>query len=192
MKLQGQRIYLAALEREDCKKLWEDQEYDFDNPMTDLTFGLSAEKANDWFEDINKRLEAGTHVRLGVFLNDGTVIGDVALQDIDKEHRSCSLGMNIPKIDMRGKGYGKEAVRLILKYGFCILGLERIWARTYETNSLGQKSLENAGFTLEGIKRKAIYFCGERVDEYHYGMLREEFGCGERENGSDQEVRSRG
>jgi len=175
MKLKGRRIYLAALEKADCRKLYEEQEYNFDNPMTDISFGYSIEKSDDWYEDIQKRLAAGTHVRVGVFLNDGGVIGDIALQDIDWQSRSASLGMNIPKEENKSQGYGQEALGLILKYAFEILGLERVWARTYATNPLGQKSLEKAGFVLEGVKRKAVYHFGKRIDEYHYAMLVEEY-----------------
>jgi len=175
MKLHGKNIYLAALEREDCKTLYKEQEYDFDNPMTDVGFGYSVESSDSWYEDIQKRLEAGTCVRLGVFTKGGEVVGDIALQDINWQTRSCSLGMNIPKAANRNKGYGKEAVGLILKYGFDIMGLERIWARTYETNPLGQKSLEAAGLVLEGVARKSAYQFGRRIDEYYYAMLVEEW-----------------
>lgn len=175
LRLQGENIYLAALTREDCKKLWEDTEYDFDNPTDTVLFGASAENADKWFDDIQKAANEGVNVRLGIFLNDGTVVGDVALQDIDKLNRSCTLGMGFSKMEYRGKGYGRESARLILKYGFHNMGLWRIWASTLGPNIAAQKSLEGLGFMREGIKRQAVYFCGEYVDELHYGMLRHEF-----------------
>ena len=174
LKLQGKLLYLAAMEREDCKKVYEDFEYDFDNPTEPLYIGYSVEKSNEWFDEIQK-LQGNTHIRLGIFLNDGTVIGDVALQDIDNKNRSCSVGMGITKIEYRNKGYGKEAVKLILDYGFNNIGLERIAANTLEINISAQKSLEKAGFILEGKERKAVYFGGRRYDRYNYGLLAEEY-----------------
>ncbi|NMB39293.1 MAG: GNAT family N-acetyltransferase [Firmicutes bacterium] len=72
------------------------------------------------------------HIRLGVFVLDGTVIGDVALQDIDWKNRSCSIGLGITKLEYRSKGYGTETVKTIIHYGFKNLGLERIKADTLE------------------------------------------------------------
>ena len=174
MKLQGEKIYLAMLERKDCKTLWNDFEYDFDNPTEEFNIGHSDEKADDWFDEIQK-LQGSRNVRLGIYLNDGTVIGDVALQDIDRVNRKCSVGIGIAKIENRSKGYGREAVKLMLDYGFKYLGMERITANTLEINKGAQKVMERLGFTLEGRERKAIYLNGNKYDRLCYGILKEEY-----------------
>jgi len=174
VKLQGERIYLAALERHDCKKLYADFEYEFDKPTERLYIGHSVEGSDNWFDDIQK-VQGKQHVRLGIFLNDGTVIGDVALQDIDEWNRSCSIGIGIAKIKNRRSGYGKEAISLIIDYGFFNIGLERIVAKTLEPNIASQKSFERLGFTLEGTERQAIYFSGKRYNRLNYGLLAEEW-----------------
>lgn len=174
MKLQAKDIYLATLERKNCKSIWNDFEYDFNNPTEQLNMGHSEEKADQWFDDIQKQ-QGISNVRLGIFLNDGTVIGDVALQDLDRTNRSCSVGMGIAKIKNRSKGYGQQAVNLILNYGFVYLGMERITANTLEINIGAQKSLEKCGFVLEGRERKAIYLNGEKYDRLNYSILKEEF-----------------
>ncbi len=83
--------------------------------------------------------------------------------------------MGIAKLENRNRGYGKQAVRLILDYGFNNLGMERITANTLEINISAQKSLEGLGFILEGRERKAGYFGGKRYDRLIYGLLAEEF-----------------
>ena len=173
-KLQGERVYLATLEREDCKTIFAEKEYDFDRCTEPMNIGYSVENGDEWFDEIQK-LQGKENVRLGIFLNDGTVIGDVALQSIDNKNRSCSIGMGIAKIENRNKGYGKQAVGLILDYGYCNLGMERISASTLEINISAQKSLEGLGFTLEGRERKAVYFGGKRYDRLIYGLLAEDF-----------------
>ena len=170
LKLQGKQVYLAVLEREDCKKLWNDFEYDFDNPVEPFNIGHSIEKAEGWFDEIQK-LQGDKNVRLGIFLNDGEVVGDVALQDIDSTHRICSIGLGIAKIENRGKGYGTEAVRLILEYGFDHVGIERMTANTLEINKPAQRSLEKLGFVLEGRERKAFCYGGKKYDRLNYGLL---------------------
>lgn len=52
MKLQGKRIYLAMLERADCKTLWNTFEYDFDCMAEAFNIGHSDEKAEAWFDEI--------------------------------------------------------------------------------------------------------------------------------------------
>ena len=174
MKLQEKDIYLTTLSREDCKTLWNDFEYDFDNPTEELNLGHSDEKANDWFDEIQK-LQGNRHIRLGVFKNNGTVIGDVALQDIDRVNRKCSVGMGMSKIENRAKGYGTQAVMLMLNYGFRYLGLERITANTLDLNIGAQKLLDKCGFSLEGRERKSVYLNSEMHDRLNYAILKEEF-----------------
>jgi len=175
VKLQGEGLYLAALERRDCRKLSEDAEHDFANPAEPLRVGHSVEKSDEWFDEIQKRLREKTAVELGIFLDDGTVIGDVALQDIDFANRSCSVGMGIAKIENRGKGYGGRALRLIVEYGFFEMGMERISADTLDANVSARKSLERLGFALEGCERKAAYFGGKKRDRLRFGLLAEEY-----------------
>ena len=170
--LQGKDIYLAALERQDCKQLWEDFEYDFDLPCEPLNFG-SCETADSWFDSIQK--SQGNLVHLGIFLPDGSVIGDVQLCGIDWHNRSASLGMGIQKIENRCKGYGRQALQLILQYAFRHLGLERIAANTLNHNLPAQKSLEHAGFVLEGRERQAVYLNGRKYDRFCYAILQEDF-----------------
>jgi len=177
LKLQGARIYLAALEREHCRKLFEDEEYDFNRAADPLYIGASLESSDEWYNDIQKR-NGSENIRLGIFLPGeagGSVIGDVALQGIDWRNRSCSLGMGIAKLVNRGKGYGKEAVSLILSYAFGNLGLERVTANTLATNIGGQKSLEGLGFVLEGRARRSDWVAGQWVDKLNYAILREEW-----------------
>jgi len=180
LKLQGERIYLAALEREHCRRLYEDEEYDFAHVAEPLYIGASLESSEEWYSDIQKR-NGEENIRLGIFLRpktglcDGAVIGDVALQGLDWRNRKCSLGMGIAKLENRSKGYGKEAAALMLGYAFGNLGLERVSASTLATNLPGQKSLEGVGFVLEGRARRSDWVAGEWVDKLNYAILREEF-----------------
>lgn len=164
VKLVGEKIYLSVLEKEHCIKIWEDFEYDFETKTESLNIGHSISKAESWFDEIQSN-QGDKHIRLGIFIiEDNGVIGDVALQDIDWKNRSCTIGLGISKKEYRFKGYGTEAVNIIMEYGFNNLGLERISANTHEQNKAAQQSLEKNGFVLEGRERKAIYFAGQKWD----------------------------
>ena len=172
-KLTGNRVYLAALEREHCRKLGENSEYDFENPAEPLHIGYSLEEAEKWYDEIQK--DSGKHIRLGIFMLDGTIIGDIGLQNIDWKNRKCDIGVGFSKLEHRNKGYGSEAVALILEYAFYNMGLVRIEASTQDLNISAQKSLEKLGFSLEGRQRKAEYWGGKYHDRLMYALLAEEF-----------------
>jgi len=174
VKLQGEKVILATLKREDCKKVWQDTEYDFEQFTEPFILGRSSANADAWFDEI-QRTQGNTHIRLGIFLVDGTVIGDIALQDIDWQNRCCSLGYGLTKLEYRRKGYATDAVKTMLRYGFCHLGFERISSSTQENNIGSQRVLEKCGFTLEGRERKARYFAGKRYDRFIYGLLVEDY-----------------
>jgi RimJ/RimL family protein N-acetyltransferase len=78
-------------------------------------------------------------------------------------------------MEYRSKGYGTEAVKTIIQYGFNNLGLERITANTLEQNISAQRLLEKIGFILEGRERKAVYFAGNKWDRLNYSLLAEEY-----------------
>ena len=172
--MRGKQVYLAAMEKEQCVQYMREDEYDFENVTEALHVGHSPQNGEAWYEEIQK-CQGGTHVRLGIFLCEGTLVGDVALQDIDKWNRSCTLGCGLTKLAYRGKGYATDAVRTILAYGFDNLGLERISASTVQHNIGARRSLEKCGFRQEGILRGASYFAGKRHDKILYGLLREEW-----------------
>lgn len=171
VKLAGKRLYLAQLERVDCHVLMEVAEYDFAHRTDRLEIGTSLHAgADQWFDEI-QRDHGSRHVRLGVFLENGEVIGDIALQDIDWQDRKCSLGLGFARKEHRGHGYAGEAIALMLSHGFDSLGLRRVEASTLAPNVAAQRSLEKAGFVLEGRQREAVCIGQVWHDKLLYGLL---------------------
>ncbi len=75
----------------------------------------------------------------------------------------------------RGKGYGGEAVQLMVDYLFLIKDTVRIQAETHPENIASQKVLEKAGFTKEGNIRKSFFSRGVYRDTAMWSILREEW-----------------
>jgi RimJ/RimL family protein N-acetyltransferase len=75
----------------------------------------------------------------------------------------------------RNKGYGTEAVKIIVDYLFLSKDIIRIQAGTNVENKPSQRVLEKAGFTREGIVRKEMFVRGKWTDFYRYSILREEW-----------------
>ena len=75
----------------------------------------------------------------------------------------------------RGKGYGTEAVKIIVDYIFLSKKVVRITAKTHPDNIASQKVLEKACFKKEGILRKEMFFRGKWNDSAIFSVLREEW-----------------
>lgn len=157
-------IYLAELTQDDCRRLYRQAAAEAMSELAELSEKALQNKADQWFSEIQE-LQHNTHLRLGVFKGDGDVIGDVALQHIDRVTHSASLGMTIVKAENRHQGFGQLAIELLLDHAFHKLTLVRVWARTLDTNIAAKRCLEKLDFTLEGREQ----------DQLVYGMLASEY-----------------
>lgn len=167
-------IYLAELSQANCRTLYRDA-------AKEVTFGLEGESdesledmADEWFREI-QALQFNTHFRVGIFKNDDTVIGDVALQNIEREQQTASLGITIVKKENRGQGFGQRAIELIMDYGFRTLKLERLWARTLDSNIAAKGCLVKLGFNLDGKEHTECQEHGESQANRLYEILAPEY-----------------
>jgi RimJ/RimL family protein N-acetyltransferase len=102
-------------------------------------------------------------------------IGFVGLGEPDWAHGDCYVGIGIGERDYWGKGYGTEAMQLILRYAFTELNLRRVSLSVFEYNPRGIRSYEKAGFKEEGRLRKYLHRDGKRWDILFMGILQEEW-----------------
>ena len=77
--------------------------------------------------------------------------------------------------EARGKGYGSDAVQVIVDYLFLHKEIVRIQAETHPDNITSQRVLEKAGFSREGLIRKSFFSRGTWRDTAMYSLLREEW-----------------
>ena len=113
---------------------------------------------------------------------DDRLVGFVRLQWIEWSHGASTLRLGIGAPEDRGKGYGREALRLILRYAFEELNLHRVGTYTFEYNPRAAEFLQKAGFQIEVRRRQAVNRDGRRWDTLILGLLRPEW---------EQTVRSR-
>ena len=106
---------------------------------------------------------------------DEQVIGEIGLSGFQGKHSNAFVGISIGDPENWGKGFGTDAMRVILRYGFGMLNLHHISLTVFEYNPRGVKSYEKAGFKLEGIHRQLLYRDGRRWDMYSMGILKSEW-----------------
>ncbi len=78
----------------------------------------------------------------------------------------------------RRKGYGRQALQLMLRYAFDELNLYRLVAQIPAYNRIAIRLFEGAGFVEEVRRREALHRAGQRWDALEFGLLREEWEAG--------------
>ena len=113
----------------------------------------------------------------GIFPNDAAEpVGTTTLFDINRNHETGVIGLMIGEADYWGEGASTEALELLLGFAFETLGLHRARGASWALNHGINFTLKRLGFTLEGTERKALAISpGIYTDEYHWGILAEEW-----------------
>ena len=102
-------------------------------------------------------------------------IGMIGLRHIYARNQSAELGILIGEKEYWSRGFGTEATRLILDYGFSVLGCHNIMLTTYGYNERAIQAYTNAGFRLVGRRREAHRWGNKRYDEVIMDCLATEF-----------------
>jgi RimJ/RimL family protein N-acetyltransferase len=129
-----------------------------------------------------RRISQGEVIRddgglLVVVDDEGQVVGDVSWIRVSNGPPPHGYGWNIGiwiVPDARGRGHGTRAQELLAEYLFATTYLERVEASTESENVGEQKALEKAGFTREGVLRRACFRDGQWRDMVLYSKLRGE------------------
>ncbi|MFN2227553.1 MAG: GNAT family N-acetyltransferase [Anaerolineae bacterium] len=108
-------------------------------------------------------------------LEGDVLIGFVVLHSIEWNNRAAVLSIGIGEAEYRGKGYGGDALRLILRYAFDELNLERVGLDVISNNEAAIRAYERAGFRHEGTMRHAVLRDGVWHDRLIMGILRPEW-----------------
>lgn len=107
---------------------------------------------------------------------DDTPIGVMAYLHYGATQGKAELRKLVGEATMRGKGLGREATRLWIRYGFDGLNLNKIYLNTFDTNIRNIRLNEELGFRVEGILRNEIFVDGKYRDVLRMGLWREDRG----------------
>lgn len=109
-----------------------------------------------------------------VELGAGELAGEALLWAIDRHNRSAHVGISL-RPAFRGRGFGADAVRVLCRYGFAILGLHRLQIETLTDNHAMIAIASQAGFVREGVTRGSDWVNGTFADCVILGLLADEF-----------------
>lgn len=102
-------------------------------------------------------------------------IGSTGLHRINNKDHNAIFGIAIGDKEYWSKGFGTEAAKLLIKYGFDQLNLHRISSSAWSFNDRSIRMHIKLGFSEEGRRREIVYKNGDYCDEVTFGLLRKEW-----------------
>lgn len=105
----------------------------------------------------------------------GSIVGTCGFENIQWNNSTAVVYIGIGNMEYRNKGIGREALNLLLEFGFFELNLYRLQLNVIEYNEKAIKLYELTGFKREGVYREFIKRDGRRFNMYLYGLLRNEW-----------------
>ena len=172
-KLIGDNIYLSPISVDDVEQYAEM----VNNIKVSVGLGyLSYTNIIDFESEkeflISVKKEKMFAVRL---LENDELLGNIGFNSLDIINRNGALGVLIGNPKYQRKGYGTEALKLILDYGFSFLNLRNISLSVFEYNEPAYNLYKKVGFKEAGRLRKAVEILGKTYDVIIMDMLKEEF-----------------
>ena len=172
-KLIGEKIYLSPLNIEDAEKY---VEWFCDFRTTD-GIGKSSEvntveSERAWIEGSVKENRLNFAI---VNMENDELIGNCGIMNINQKDRYAEVGIFIGEEKNRSKGYGTEALRLMLDYGFNYLNLNNIELHVMSFNERAIACYKKVGFKESGRRRESYFLNGKYYDRVSMDILAREF-----------------
>ena len=171
--LRGSRVILRPLCGGDAGDLLRHAGHPAIARYTTVPHPYTLKHARDFIASTGRERRATSAYALGITA-EGRLVGMMTLAHVDRNNCSAEVGYWVSKQHWR-RGYTREALLLILQFGFGSLGLERIYARVMHPNRASAALLEQAGFTSEGRLRREVFRHGRWYDDLRYSILRREW-----------------
>jgi len=171
--LTGERLYLRPIEAEDLPfiRRWaNDPEV---RRLTGEALPMSKAGADEFLERVRQDKERVWFVV--VLKENDRVIGEAGLLRMFHPWRNTDLSIIIGDQDAWGKGYGTEAILLLLDYAFGYLGFHRVSVGVVGFNERALRFYEKVGFRREGIQRDGYYYDHAFHDFVMMSILEDEF-----------------
>ena len=175
--LRGERVVLRAIERNDVELL---HEWGGDPTTWALTSAhawtpqSTADALKDY--DEGKRWRASDSGVPFAVEAEGRLAGSVSLWAIDTLSRNGHLGISLGP-HARGRGWGSDACRVLLRYAFLHRGLHRVQLEVLADNAAAVRAYEAVGFVHEGRRRESAWVDGVFVDELVMSVLQREWAA---------------
>lgn len=118
---------------------------------------------------------ANPHPHVWIIEVAGRLIGEIKLHSVNAQDRRASMAIAIYDPQQLRKGFGSEAIELLLHHAFTELNLHRIGVRVLAYNERAIRAYQKCGFIVEGRERETAFVDGVWHDDLMMGILSREF-----------------
>jgi RimJ/RimL family protein N-acetyltransferase len=136
----------------------------------------SREERETWIRKTWEDRQKGTAYVFAIEeLANGDFLGHASLKGVSKINRTASVSIAIYDDKKRGKGFGTDAMRVLLEIGFGYLNLHRIGLNVFNTNPRAHTVYEKVGFKKVGELRHTDFVEGKYVNDVVMDILEDEW-----------------
>ncbi|NLM96203.1 MAG: GNAT family N-acetyltransferase [Halanaerobiaceae bacterium] len=171
-KIVGERLYLSPINMEDVEKFTEwvnDLEVTINLVLSPYIFSLEKER-----EALEGLCNEGYTFSI-ITLDNDELIGNCGLLNVNLINRTAEAGIFIGNKEYWNRGYGTEAMNLLLDYAFNLLNMNSIFLRVHSFNKRAIKCYKKCGFKEIGIRREAYLVGDKKYDQIYMDILASEF-----------------
>jgi len=177
-------VTLRGIRREDLPRMWQ-----FNNDLEVELAGGGDPPIPQAYErvvaDFDRDVANGGRDGAGFAIEvDGKMIGGCGLSNFNHTAQTCELGIGIGDKDYWGRGYGREALRLLLDYAFRLRNFRKVWLWVHADNERAIRAYRACGFVEEGRLRQHVFSNGRYVDAVYMGIFRDEWEARARDGSS--------
>ena len=172
-KIKGDNVYLSPISLDDTEQ--------YTHMINDLKVSVGiGHPAYINIMDYEREREFLNSIKDGkIFavrlIENDELLGNIELFNVNILQKNAYLGIMLGNPEYQRKGYGKEAINLILDYGFSFLNLYSVSLTVFEYNEVAYNLYKKVGFKEIGRLRKRVEIMGKRYDEIIMDILKEEF-----------------
>ena len=169
--LKGLHIYLRALEPEDLEFVHQIENDESVWELSNTQVPYSKFLIKQYLNQAHKDIYEAKQLRLVITNYNHVAIGLIDLFDFDFKNSRAGIGILIKDRESRQKGYGKEALALLVNYAFKQLQLHQLYCHINECNEASLRLFEKQGFKKVGLKRDWNYVIDSYKNEYTLQLI---------------------
>jgi RimJ/RimL family protein N-acetyltransferase len=169
--LKGKRVTLRPARGTDAHRLFR-----WRNDASVTPFVMSGSKTVDEERRRIKRSRTFSDRLLYIIeTKSGKAIGTIGFGDLGDGNKRAALGIMIGESSEQGKGYGRDAMELLIDHAFRTLGIHKIWLEVFDFNMRARRLYLDLGFKKEGVLREHVFKNGVFVNQWRMGLLDREW-----------------
>ena len=170
--LKGKHSYLRALEPEDLQFLFSSENDESFWEISNTQTPYSKYILKKYIENSHQDIYEAKQFRFVICNKKDLPVGMIDLFDFSPQHHRVGVGILLVAQE-QGKGYGKQALEIIINYAFSLLNIHQIYANITRDNKISIELFEKLNFKKAGLKKDWIFSNSKYKDELLYQLIKE-------------------